>query len=169
LSEDKRNNLRDMLDELDHFFADFEKSMEDAIRSSVNTGQKVFSRPVVAGMAMGVGPEGKPTIHFFGDKLIGPNGFRAPIYEQVQDEKEGNLRLLVELPGVEKEDVQISALEDTVSLAAEKGDRKYKADVPLERAIDPESGSASLKNGLLEIIFKTRDNTNKGYRRVTIV
>ena len=169
MSEDKRRNLRDMLDELDHFFDDFEKSVEEAIRSSVNTGQKVFSRPVVAGMAMGVGPEGKPTIHFFGDKLVGPDGFRAPIYEQVLDEKDGKLRLLVELPGVEKEDIQISALEDKVSLAAENGERKYKIEVPLEREIDPESGTATLRNGLLEVIFGIRDNTNKGYRRVTIV
>ena len=169
MSEDKRKNLRDMLDELDHFFEDFEKSLEDVVRSSVNTGQKVFSRPVVAGMAMGVGPEGKPTIHFFGDKLVGPDGFRAPIYEQVVNEKEGNLRLLVELPGVEKEDVEISALADKLSMTAERGDRKYRIEVPLEREIDPESGTATLKNGLLEVIFKTRDNTNKGYRRVTVV
>ncbi|MDA4122343.1 MAG: hypothetical protein OK456_04080 [Thaumarchaeota archaeon] len=158
-----------MLDELDHFFDDFERSLENVIRSSVNTGQKVFSRPVVAGMAMGVGPEGKPTIHFFGDNLVGPNGFRAPIYEQVLDEKEGNLRLLVEIPGVEKEDVEISALPQKVSLGAEKGERKYKIDVPLEREIDPDSGTATLKNGLLEVIFKFREKTNKGYRSVKIV
>jgi len=169
MSEDRRKNLRDMLDELDRFFDDFEKSVEDAVRSSVNTGQRVFSRPVVAGMAMGVGPEGKPQIHFFGDNLVGPNGFRAPIYEQVVDEKEGNLRLLVELPGIEKEDVQISALTNKMSLSAERGDRKYRIDVDLQREIDPESGAASLKNGLLEIIFKIKDKTNKGYRRVTVV
>ena len=124
---------------------------------------------MVAGMAMGVGPEGKPTIHFFGDKLTGPDGFRAPIYEQVVDEKEGSLRLLVELPGVEKEDVQISALAEKVTLGAEKGDRKYRIEVPLEREIDPDSGTASLKNGLLEILFRIREKTNKGYRSVKIV
>lgn len=169
MSEDKRRNLRDILDEFDHYFDEFEKNVEDTIRASINTGQKAFSKPVVAGMAMGVGPEGKPTIHFFGDKLVGPDGFRAPIYEQVVDEKEGNLRLLVEVPGVEKEDVQISALEDKVSLTATKGERKYRAEVTVERDIDPESGSASLKNGLLEIIFKIRDNANKGYKRVNVV
>ena len=117
-----------MLDELDHYFEEFERSVEEAVRSSVNTGARAFSKPVVAGMAMGFGPEGKPRIQFFGDNLIGPDGFRAPIYEQVLDEKEGNLRLLVELPGVEKEDVQISALEDKVTLEAAKGERMYSTD-----------------------------------------
>jgi HSP20 family protein len=166
---EERKNLRDVLDELDRFFEEFERSIEQTIRSSVNTGQKAFSKPVVAGMAMGFGPEGKPRIQFFGDNLVGPDGFRAPIYEQVVDEKEGNLRLLVELPGVEKEDVQISALEDRVSLNATKGERNYKMELTLQNAIDPESGTASYSNGILEAVFKLRDKTNKGYRRVRVV
>ena len=166
---EERKNLRDMLNELDRFFEDFEKAMEQTIRESVTTGQKAFSKPVVAGMAMGLGPEGKPRIQFFGDNLIGPDGFRAPIYEQIVSEKDGNLRLLVELPGVDKDDVQISALEEKLSIEAAKGDRKYRAEIALQRAIDPDSGSASYANGILEIVFKLRDNTNKGYRRVTVV
>jgi HSP20 family protein len=158
-----------MLDELDRYFDEFERSVEEAVRSSVNMGQKAFSKPVVAGMAMGFGPEGKPRIQFFGDNLIGPDGFRSPIYEQVVDEKEGNLRLLVELPGVEKEDVQLSALEDKITLEATKGDRLYRTEIVLQRDIDPDSGVASYKNGLLDVVFKLRDNTNKGYRRVRVV
>jgi HSP20 family protein len=169
MSEERRRNLRDMLDELDHYFEEFERSVEEAVKSSVNTGQKAFSKPVVAGMAMGFGPEGKPRIQFFGDNLIGPDGFRAPVYEQVTDEKEGTLRLLFELPGVEKEDVVISALDDKVTLEAVRGDRRYRVEVPLQGEIDPDSGTASYKNGLLEAVFKLRDKTNKGYRVVKIV
>ncbi len=166
---EERKNMRDMLDEVDKFFEEFERALEDTIRSSVSTGQKAFSKPVVAGMAMGLGPEGKPRIQFFGDNLIGPDGYRSPIYEQVIDEKEGNLRLLVELPGVEKEDVQLSALDDKVSLEAAKGERKYRMELSLQNPIDPESGKASYANGILEIVFKLRDKTNKGYRRVNVV
>ena len=168
-TSEERKNLRDMLDELDRFFQDFERSIEQTIKDSVNTGQKAFSKPVVAGMAMGLGPEGKPRIQFFGDNLVGPDGFRAPIYEQILDEKQGNLRLIVELPGVEKEDVQISALEDRISLEAAKADRKYKMELTLQNAIDPESGTATYSNGVLEVVFKLRDKTNKGYRRVRVV
>src|SRR5690349_14581141 len=139
MSEERRRYLREMLDELDRYFDEFEKSVEAVIKTSINTGQKVLSRPVVAGMAMGVGPEGKPSIQFFGDNLIGPDGFRAPIYEQVIDESAGTLRLLIELPGIEKEDVQVSALDDKVSLQAERGERRYRVEVPLQRDIDAES------------------------------
>lgn len=169
MSDDRRKYLRDVLDEFDRYFDDFEKTIEDAIKESVNTGQKAFSKPVVTGMAMGFGPEGKPRVQFFGDNLIGPDGFRSPIYEQTVNDKEGMLRLVVELPGVEKEDVQISALEDRVSLQAEKADHKYRTEFTTQSPIDPDSGTASYKNGVLEIVFKLRDKNNKGYRRVTVV
>jgi HSP20 family protein len=168
MSEDRRN-LRDVLDELDRFFEDFEKSIEQTIRDSVITGQKAFSKPVVAGMAMGLGPEGKPRIQFFGDNLIGPDGFRAPIYEQIIDNNAGTVKFLVELPGVEKDDVQVSALEDHLTMEATKGARKYRLELQLENAIDPDSGNATYSNGVLEIGFKLRDKTNKGYRRVNVV
>jgi HSP20 family protein len=161
--------LRDVLDDLDRHFDEFEKSLEEIIRSSVNAGQKAFSPPVVAGMAMGVGPEGKPSIQFFGDNMTGPNGYRAPIYEQILDQSAGTLRLMVELPGVDKEDLEISAQENRVSLSAVHGERKYKVDITPKKEIEPDSGSASYKNGVLEAVFKIKDNTNKGYRQIRVV
>lgn len=62
------------------------------------------------------------------------------------DEKEGKLRLVVELLGVEKEDVQMSALEDRVTITSEVENPKYRAETPSKREIDPESGKATYKN-----------------------
>jgi len=161
--------MKDMLDEIDRYFEDFEKSIEETIRSGFSNSQQFFARPVVKGMALGLGPEGRPQISFFGDNPSGVGGFRLPICEQVVDDKEGTLRVVVELPGVEKEDVQLSALEDKLSLKAEKGERKYQVEVELQREVDPESGNATCRNGLLDVLFKQRDKANKGYRRVTVV
>ena len=169
MSEDRRKYLKDMLDEIDRYFEDFEKSIEETVRSGFANSQQFFSRPVVKGMALGIGPEGKPQISFFGDSIAGEDGFRRPFIEQVVDDKEGTLRVVVELPGVEKEDVQLSALDDKLSLKAEKGDRRYKVEVELQREVDPESGSATCRNGLLDVVLKQRDKANKGYRRVRVV
>jgi HSP20 family protein len=166
---ERRRYLRDILDELDRYLEEFEKSIEETVRGSLDAGQRIFNKPVVAGFAMGVGPEGKPTVQFFGDKFTGPDGYRTPIYEQVLDSKEGELRLLAELPGVEKNDIDISALEDKVIIKVSSPNRKYKADIPLKEKIDPDSSRATYKNGLLEVIFKLREKTNKGYRRVRVV
>jgi HSP20 family protein len=115
--EDRRKLLKDMLEELDRYFGDFEKSLEEAVRSGFSvTGS--FSRPVVTGMAFSIGPEGKPTVAFFGDDPQSADGPRSPIYEQVVDEKAGTLRVIVELPGMDKQNIQISALETKLTLQA---------------------------------------------------
>ncbi len=156
-----------MLDELDRYFDDFEKSLEDAVRSGFSTPGSFKS--VVTGMAFTLGPEGKPMVAFFGDNPQSADGHRSPIYEQVVDDSAGTLRVIFELPGMDKQNIQVSALESELMLQAEQGDRKYKADITLQREIDAESGSATYRNGLLDIVFKLRDKTNKGYRRVNVV
>ncbi|MDA4117941.1 MAG: hypothetical protein OK455_06310 [Thaumarchaeota archaeon] len=166
--EDRRKLLKDMLEELDRYFGDFEKSLEEAVRNGFSvTGS--FSRRVVTGMAFSIGPEGKPTVAFFGDNPQNADGPRSPIYEQVVDEKAGTLRVVVELPGMDKQNIQISALETKLTMQADHAERKYQAEIDLQREIDAESGAATYRNGLLDIVFKLRDKTNKGYRRVNVV
>lgn len=145
------------------------KAILDQYLRFARGNQRVFSKPVVVGLTMEVGPEGNPTIHFFGDKFLGPEGYRTPIYEQILDEKEGKLRLAVELLGVEKEGVQMSALEDRVTVTSEVENPKYRAETPSKREIDPESGKATCKNGLPDVNFALREKPNSRYRRVRIV
>ncbi|MBI2649373.1 MAG: Hsp20/alpha crystallin family protein [Thaumarchaeota archaeon] len=169
MEDDRRRYLKDMLEELDRYFDEFEKTIEDVLRSTLITGQQRLSKPLVAGFAMGVGPEGKPSIQFFGDRVEGKDGYRTPIHEQVVDEKDGKLRLIVELPGVEKESIEVSAVENKVSLKVGDDGRKYMADIALKREVDPDTSKAGFRNGLLEIIFSLKEKTNKGYRRVRVV
>lgn len=129
----------------------------------------MFSKPVVAGLTMGVGREGNPTIHFFGDKFLDPKGYRTPIYEQILDEKEGKLRLVVELLGFEKEDVQTSTLEDRVAITSEVENPKYRAETPLKREIHPESGKATCKNGLPDVTFALREKSIRRDKRPRVL
>ncbi len=168
MSDDGRKYLRDILDELDRFFEDMEKDIQEVIRDGVNSGQRLLGKPFVAGVQMKIGPEGKPSIQFFGDNTQS-DGYRAPLNEQFLDNDKGILRILLELPGVEKSGIEISAADDKVGLTAESETRKYKTEIPLRAPVNPDSGKAEYKNGVLEISFSLRDKTNKGYRRVTVV
>lgn len=168
MSEDMRKNLRDMLDELDRYFEDFENDMQEAVRQRLS-GTKLFSKPFVAGFQMRIGPEGKPSIQFFGDNPQQGNGWRSPMSEQIVDEKSGTLRLVVDLPGVEKGDIEITATEESAAVKAERGNRKYKTEAALRAKVDPDSGKAEFKNGVLEISFSLKDKANKAYRRVNVV
>ena len=168
MEEDGRKYLREVLDELDRFFEDMEKDIQEVIRDGLDSGHRLFGKPFVAGVQMKIGPEGKPSIQFFGDNTQ-TDGYRAPIHEQFLDEEKGILRILVEMPGAEKSGIEISAADDKVALKAENETRKYKTEIPLRAAVNPDSGKAEYKNGVLEISFSLKDKTNKGYRRVSVV
>jgi HSP20 family protein len=168
MSTDRRRDLRDMLDELDKYFEDFEKDIEEAVKNSIFAPNK-SSKPFIAGFSFNLGPEGKPSVQVFGDNPVHRDGFRSPINEQVVDSKNGLLRLLLEMPGVEKGDIRVDATEETAVITAENQDRKYRAELDLKAAVRPDSGKAEYKNGMLEISFSLKDKTNKDFRRVDVV
>ncbi len=168
MSEDKRRDLRDMLDEMDKYFEDFEKDLEEAVKNSIFSGRG-DSRPFVAGFSFNLGPQGKPSVQIFGDNPARRDGFRSPISEQIVDDKNSTLRLLLEMPGVEKQDIKIETTDETAVITAEKDSKKYRAQVNLNSEVEPDSGKAEYKNGILESSFSLKDKANKGFRRVYIV
>ncbi|QQG48965.1 MAG: Hsp20/alpha crystallin family protein [archaeon] len=166
MGEDRRRNLRDVLDELDKYFEDFEKEMEEVVRNSVGIA-KGHTGPFVAGFSFKLGPEGRPSVQFFGDTKS--DGYRSPLAEQILDQEKGLLRLVLDMPGVEKEDISLDATEEKAMVTAEREGRKYKAEITLKARVMAESGKAEYKNGVLEILFSLKDKDNKGYKRLDIV
>ena len=71
-----------------------------------------------------------------------------------QIEKEKVVKLIAEMPGVEKTDVKIVVENKIVDLSAEHGEKKYHVKVPVQQKVDENSAKASYKNGVLQIIFK---------------
>ena len=168
MSEDKRKNLRDLLDEFDDYFRDFEREITESVKNGIFSTDP-HSRPFIAGFAFNLGPDGKPTLQVFGDNPVHKDGFRSPINEQVVDEKNGVLRILIEMPGVEKDDIKVEATEDSAIVTAEKDEKRYKAELSLKAPVRADSGKAEYKNGILEISFSLKDKANKGFRRVNVV
>lgn len=166
IDEDRRKAMRDALDELDRYMEDMEKHIQDAVKGSLD---RLQSHPFVSGFSFKLGPEGKPSVQVFGDKLLHEDGYRTPMNEQILDEKARTLKLVVDMPGVEKSDIRVDTTTDTAVIVAEKGARKYKADIALKSDVQQGSGKAEFKNGVLEISFILRDKTNKDFRRVDIV
>jgi HSP20 family protein len=167
MSEDNRKNLRDVLDELDEYFEDFEREIQEVVRKSIDSAK--FGKPFVAGFSFNLGPEGKPSIQIFGDNPVRHDGTRSPINEQILDSKNGLLRLVLEMPGVEKQDISVDATEESAVVTAQKGEKRYRAELSLKAPVKPDSGKAEYKNGILEISFSLKDKDNKGFKRVNVV
>jgi len=166
VGEDKRKTMRDLMDDLDDYFEDLEREIQEVVKKSIDSAK--LGRPFVAGFTLNVGPEGKPSIQIFGDSPVRHDGFRSPINEQVVDVKGGVLRIILEMPGVEKQDIKVDATEDTAVVTAERGEKRYRAELNLKASVKPDSGKAEYKNGMLEISFSLKDKANKGFKRVNV-
>ena len=128
--------------------------------------------PIVYGYSAVVGPDGKPRITEFGNvkqgtrlgskessgtRKRGPHltAEREPLADVITTDKE--VKVVVELPGVNKENIKVHAYEGSAEVVAETQDRKYRRVVDIPTDTDAESVKSTFKNGLLEIIFERKD------------
>ena len=115
------------------------------------------SGPIFYGYTMTIGPDGKPVVNEYGNVKPGLapiSDTREPLVDTIVDEKEKVVKLIAEMPGVEKSDVKIVVENKTVDLSAEHNEKKYQVKVPVQHKVDENSAKASYKNGVLQIIFK---------------
>jgi HSP20 family protein len=88
---------------------------------------------------------------------------REPLIDTLVDEKEKTLKVVAEMPGVEKSDVNVVVGADKViHIDAERGEKKYDVKVPIKHKVDPEPPKATYKNGILELVFKLEDEKSNG-------
>ena len=166
IDDDRRKAMRDALDEFDKYMEEVENHIQEAVKESIG---RLQSHPFVTGFSFKLGPGGKPSVQVFGDKLVNDEGYRSPLSEQIVDEKNGKLRLMMDMPGVEKSDIRVDATNDSAVVVAANGARKYKAEIHLRSEVDTDSGRAEYRNGVLEISFSLKDKTNKHFRKVDVV
>ncbi len=115
--------------------------------------------PIFYGYTMTVGPDGKPVVKEFGDTKpeLSTSDTREPIVDTIVDEKEKIVKLIAEMPGVDKKDVKIVVDGNLVSIDAEHGEKKYHVKVPITYKVDENFVKASYKNGILELTFKLKE------------
>jgi len=129
------------------------------------------SGPHYYGYTMTVGPDGKPVVQEYGNVKPGlpsTSDTREPIVDTIVDEKEKVVKLIAEMPGVEKTDVKIVVENKFVDLSAEHDEKKYHAKVPLKHKVDENSAKASYKNGVLQIIFKLVEEEKPKGKKVEV-
>ncbi len=148
-------------DEFDNLFNRMSRSfinLDDLFAEVKSTGN--VSGPFYYGCTMTVGPDGKPVVTECGNVnpgLLPTSDAREPLVDTIVDEKEKVVKLVAEMPGVEKKDVKIVVDGKLVNIDVEHGEKKYHAKVPIKHKVDEDSVKASYKNGILEITFKLQE------------
>jgi HSP20 family protein len=128
----------------------------------------------VWGFRMTRGPDGRPHVERFGNvpQKIGTgakhrsSNEREPLIDVIEDTDV--LRVIAEVPGVRKEDIDLSATENSLLIQAESNRRKYYKELDLPCNVIPESASAKFKNGVLEVELKKELQYTKAGKKVSI-
>ena len=127
--------------------------------------------PYYYGYTMTVGPDGKPIVKEYGNtkpELVSASNTREPIVDTIVDEKEKLVKLVAEMPGVDKSDLKVVVQDKSVNLSAEHGEKKYQVNVPIQYKVEENSAKASYKNGILELVFKLAEDEKPKGKKVEV-
>ena len=155
------------MDTLDSIIEEMERDFEIVLRGALDSQEK-FEKPLYYGFSVQIGDDGHPVILTYGNTGLSEEGTREPIYEEILDPTKGQTRLVIELPGIEKEDLELNCTEDTANIKASRGDRKYLSTIKLKEKIEPETASAKYRNGVLDVTFSLKGKDIKGQSKIKI-
>ena len=90
----------------------------------------------------------------------GPAGFGAETHVDIHEESDA-VRVIADLPGVEKDDIDLQCDGETLTISAASDHREYDERVRLPARVDEHSASATYNNGVLEVSFdKSEDSAD---------
>ena len=150
-----------IFEEMDKEFAEAEEMLNRVFRTAREMPDSV-NGPYFYGYQITVGQDGKPHVREFGNVkptakgLVEQSGLREPLVDTTVDAKENRLIITAEMPGVTKQDIKVSIAENSVTIHAEKGEKKYHADIPVNVELDDASAKATYSNGILELKIKLK-------------
>ena len=157
-----------IFDEMQKMFenVNFKDLMDDMLRNGIDPNKRF-----IRGFSVNIGPDGKPKIQEFGNRPIkSPKGTstisdeREPLTDII--EGEGNIAITVEIPGVEKDNIDLNVTEETLEIKVDAPQRKYHKVVNLPNKVKPKSTKATYKNGILDVCLDKKDKKkgSSGYK-----
>jgi HSP20 family protein len=171
---------REMERDFEESFKDIEtKAPKDLIREyETPEGGKVREiGPFVYGYSMTIGPDGKPRVKEFGN-VKSPMGRGRNLYKpMISSEREplsdvsvtdNEVKVTVEVPGVAKEKIKINANQDQVEIISEDPQRRYHEIVDIPPEADIETVRSSYNNGILQLVFKKREQKGSKGKEIRI-
>ncbi|MEL9914578.1 MAG: archaeal heat shock protein Hsp20 [Thermoplasmatales archaeon] len=125
----------------------------------------------VYGFTYRIGPDGKPEYREFGNipreySELPSIEYREPITDVQNREDETDITL--ELPGVNKSDINIETGDKSLIVRVDKEGRKYYKEIKVQFDIQPENVKATYSNGVLDIVIKKPQENKKEGKRIPV-
>ena len=170
--------------EIEKLIEDMEKEMAEAFRDQESTMPRDMVRvrrqpdgsvrreygPFVYGYSVKIGSDGKPIVREFGNLKPGKGGegqpsldlqdMREPLVDVI--EEENAVKVLAELPGVNKEDISLFLSNNVLTINVDTPERKYHKKLVLPGEVDESSVRSRYTNGILETVLTKRGLRGKG-------
>jgi len=170
--------FRGFFEDFEEMFKEMEKMMQEEFKELTSRVPREYIKerqlpdgtkvrelgPFVYGYHIKIGPDGKPEIREFGN--IQPSRFGPQIREEREPlvdviNNNGEIKIVAELPGVEKKDIKLYGTEDTLTITVDIPERKYYKEVNLPAKVDPKNVKTAYKNGVLEVTLKKVEKEKK--------
>lgn len=179
----RRRPFSSFFEEIDEMFREMERMFEREFEELTKSAPRELVRertlpdgtrvrewgPFVYGYSITIGPDGKPEIREFGNvkptlrfgkPTISIREEREPLVDIV--DTNGEIKVIAELPGVEKEDIKLHGTETTLTISVDTPQRKYYKEIELPAKVDPKQAKSSYKNGVLEVTLPKKKEMPKG-------
>jgi HSP20 family protein len=184
----------DMPRQFDEMRQQMERILEDQFKRIESTAPKNLVKeyqtpegakirevgPIVYGYSMTIGPDGKPKIREFGNirpsaRFGAPNytasaplisGEREPLADITTTDKE--VKVILEMPGVNKENIKINASDNSVEVKSEDPQRKYHRVIEVPPEAEIKTVRSTYNNGILEIVFKKKEQTKPQGKEIKV-
>ncbi len=155
------------------FLREFEL-IEKEFREMERGGKILFGRPryYVYGFEITIGPDGKPRIREFGNirpRMVEEEKPRIEVQEEIEPlydiiEEKDKIKVVVDMPGVNKEDIKVRVTEDgrKLIISARSEERSYYKEIDLPAEVDPTKARATYRNGVLTVELEKKSSDKKG-------
>ena len=169
-------DIDEMIREMERMFSNEFKELEKEIPKGLvresktpdGTTKKEIG-PIVYGYSVTIGPDGKPVVREFGNvKNEGGAPWKAlqdsrePLVDVVSSDKE--VRVIAEMPGVNKEDIDLTIDEKSLTISAVKEGRMFHKELDLPGVVDPKGARSKYNNGVLEVTIPLKSPGKGGVK-----
>ena len=169
-------DIDEMIKEMERTFSEQFKELEKDLPKNLvresrapDGSTKKEIGPIVYGYSVTIGPDGKPVVREFGNvrKGVGTpwkeiQDKREPLVDVISSGKE--VKVIAEMPGVNREDINVTVTEKSVTISVDREDRRYYKELDLPELVDPKGAKSNYNNGVLEITLPLKSSGGTGVR-----
>jgi HSP20 family protein len=161
----RKDDWGDMFESFDEEIAEMRDRMDRVLERMLSGELTEAKDPLIYGVSMRVSSEGVPLIQEFGKARPAELAdAEPPAREPLTDIREDvdRVTVIMELPGVDKKDIKVTAEDRYLDLEVDSPDKRYSKHLDLPCNVLPGSAKANYKNGVLEVVMRRPAPKRKG-------